>query len=262
MKKIRRKQKPIAPPPPSQIFIITFVFFIISTFISLWIINKGIEPKLMEIAEEKTDQFARDAIFEAVNKKIGEGMSEEIINVEENEKNGYVRSVVWNTAYITRVHYQTHYRVQQYLKRLEEGKAVDPGESLDIDVDQENRTTQQEMLEKPQITRIPLGEVTNNVLLSNLGPEIPVHFRTIGSVESQIVAKVEPHPINNTMYKLYLRVKVNLRIVLPFSTDRTTVQTEILIAQNTVHGDVPEFYNNGPGGADPSVEIPFNALPN
>lgn len=252
----------MAPPPPGQIFVITFVFFLVSTFLSLWIINKGIEPKIMEIAEAKTDQFAKDAIVEAVNKKIGEGMNEDIIIIDENEKNGYIRSVNWNTAYITRVHHQTHYRVQQYLRRLEEGKTVEPRESLDIDVDEENGTTRQEMLEKPQVARIPLGEVTNNVLLSNLGPEIPVHFRTIGDVESRVIARVEHHPINNTMYQLYLEVKVNLRIVLPFSTDTTHVETEILIAQNTVHGEVPQFYNNGQGGVDPSVDIPFNSLPN
>ncbi|QHE53427.1 sporulation protein YunB [Pontibacillus sp. HMF3514] len=262
MKKIRRKHKPMAPPPPGQIFMVTFVFFIISTFGSLWIINKGLEPKLLEIAEAKTDQFARNAIFEAVNKKIGDGLNEDIIIIDENDSNGYVRSVQWNMPLINRTHYQTHYRVQQYLERLEEGKAVEPGESLDIDVDQENGSTQQELLEKPQIARIPLGQVTNNVLLNNLGPKIPVHFATIGDVESQVIAKVEYHPINNTMYQLYLRVKVNLRILLPFSTDTTTVETEIPIAQNTVHGDVPEFYNNSEGGTNPSVEIPFGSLPN
>jgi len=261
MKKIRRKHKPMAPPPPGQIFMVTFLFFIISTFLSLWIINKGLEPKLMEIAEAKTDQFAKDAIFEAVNKKIGDGLNEDIIIIDENESNGYVRSVKWNMPLINRTHYQTHYRVQQYLKRLEEGKSVDPGESLDIDVDRENGTTPQEMLEKPQIARIPLGEVTNNVLLNNLGPEIPVHFMTIGDVESKVIARVEHHPINNTMYQLFIHVKVNLRILLPFSTDTTTVENEIPIAQNTVHGDVPQFYNNGQGGADPSVEIPFGSLP-
>src|SRR5690625_7420233 len=66
---IRRRykiKKMKTPPPVSKILMVTFILFIILMFTSIQIINKGIQPTLMEIAEIKTTEFATRGINAAV----------------------------------------------------------------------------------------------------------------------------------------------------------------------------------------------------
>ncbi|KGX86691.1 sporulation protein [Pontibacillus litoralis JSM 072002] len=227
---------------------------------SLWIINESIEPKIMEIAQFRTDQLARDAIIEAVNKKVVDNLEPDDIVIVEKNKDGYISSVGWNTAMINRVQRDTYFRVQQYLERLEKGESLDS--ALDIDLDDEPETSREELLERPTLTQIPLGQATNNALLANLGPKIPVHFQTIGDVETTVSKERYDYGINSAEFEVSVNVKVRLRIVLPFSTDTTEVETNILVAQNAFNGEVPEFYNESQGGEgmNPSIEIPSSPL--
>ena len=43
---------------------------------------------------------------------------------------------------------------------------------------------------------VPLGRVTDNALLGNLGPSVPIEFLVIGDVESDIKTKVVEFGIN------------------------------------------------------------------
>ncbi|MFC0523858.1 sporulation protein YunB [Pontibacillus salicampi] len=259
MRKYKGSHKPMAPPPPGQIVFITFLFFIVSTFGSLWFINRSIEPKIMEIAQFKTEQLARKAIIEAVNKKVAEDLDpREMVNIDKDSEGNPV-FVTWNPVTINKVQRDTYFRVQQYLERLENGEPVDS--SLDIDINEEEKSTQEEVKEKPTLTTIPLGQATNNALLANLGPEIPVHFQTIGDVETNVIKKFHEWGINNLAFEVNVQVEVRLRIVLPFSTETTHVKTDILVAKNSIQGKVPYFNGgSGSGGIDPSIEIPSGPL--
>ncbi|KGP70795.1 sporulation protein YunB [Pontibacillus yanchengensis] len=260
MKKYKPHQKAMAPPPPGQIAFITLLFFIVSTFGSLWFINRSIEPKIMEIAQLKTEQLARDAIIEAVNKKVAEDLNPKDMIILEKDNEGNTTFVTWNSSAINKVQRDTYFRVNQYLKRLEEeGDRVDS--SLDIDIDQEEDETQEEVKDKPTIAYIPLGQATNNTILANLGPKIPVHFQTIGDVESNVVNTFREWGINNLVFEVKVNVRVRLQIVLPFSTELVPVNTDILVTQGSIQGKVPYFNGGGGEGTNPSIEIPSSPLP-
>lgn len=105
---------------------------------------------------------------------------------------------------------------------------------------------------------VPLGQATNNALLGNLGPKIPIRFTAIGHMESDIETEFEEIGINNIYIQVKIKLKVNVQVIIPFATDVAELEQEIPIALGVIKGEVPQFYNNGGEGGAPSLEIPVD----
>ncbi|MGM8215324.1 sporulation protein YunB [Bacillaceae bacterium W0354] len=240
----------------SEIIMITLVCFVIAIILSVWIINEGIEPTLIDIAETKTAQFAREAINEAVSKRIVEDLEfDDLVQLEQDEEGNLV-SVGWNAVVVNRVLRNSTFRVQNYLKRLERGE-VQLGETLDFDLDEDEEViNEDEVVENEAIVRIPIGQATGNTLLANLGPRVPVHFTVIGDVQSDFITEMEEYGINSALVKLSIEIQANVQIVIPFATSTKEVVTSIPIDIRTISGKVPEFYSSG--GKSPSLSIPYS----
>lgn len=239
------------PLPFRYVFLLTLVFFILSTALSLWVINRGIEPALMDIAEQETRRIATLVINNAISQQITEDdvNVEDLVKVKQDEY-GKISSINYNAAVVQRVLAKMQNRVQSNLK------AATAGELSELeypDVEFETSRSRDEGI----IYYIPLGQATNNTLLGNLGPKIPVRFHIIGHASSDIKDKIEAFGINNALITVFVHIKVNVQVVIPFATKTTTVTTNIPIDKQILQGEVPNFYNHG-GSADPSFEIPLD----
>lgn len=241
------------PLPIHQVFVITFIIFLLATFQALWIINNGIKPTLINIAETETKVLATQAINYAISKKDSEDVQMDDLYVIEKNETGNVVSVSYNRQVMQDLLAKTTNRVNNYLRDIQSGQMPDIGLPEDVDIE----TTNDE--KKGIIKEIPLGQATNNALLANLGPKIPVRFTAIGSVQSDLKTEYEPYPINNTILKLFVHIEVEVRIVIPFATKPAKVSTNVPIDVKMINGEVPYFYNNSEGGgASPSIELPVN----
>ncbi|MCP8617743.1 sporulation protein YunB [Salirhabdus salicampi] len=254
------KRKKKAPPPLAKVFMITIIFFMVTVSASLWFINEGIEPTLMAIAETKTKQFAREAINEAVSKRIAEDLEFEDLIQAETDEDGVITSMGWNSVVLNRVLRNTTFRVQNYLKRMERGE-FSPDASLDIEADPNDLQEEQDVNNNPVVEEIPIGEATNIAILSNLGPKIPIRFKVIGDVQSDMEVTIEEYGINSALVKLFIKIEANVSIVIPFSTETTKVSANIPVDVRVIQGHVPEFYNRSDSGnSTPSITVPFNSL--
>ncbi|KEF40094.1 sporulation protein YunB [Schinkia azotoformans MEV2011] len=247
MAKFRRRFPRRGPLPTKTVFIITFVIFTLFTFQGLWIINKGIEPTLMSIAESKAEQFATLAINEALREKIAESdkQIEDLVIIEKSE-DGRVSTIGWDTAQIRNFLWESTQVVQDYLHAIERGE-IPPsrltGEHITLD-------------QKGIIAEIPLGQATGNVLLANLGPKIPVRFSMVGEVNTDVKNEMTEYGINNVLIKLFVNVIVKIQVIIPFKSNMIIVSTNIPIDIRNINGEVPYFYNSGEGG-EPSIEAPL-----
>src|SRR5690625_1060863 len=108
----RRKFKQVKPKKFRDILLITLSCFVMSVILSVWLINEGIEPTLMEIAETKIAQYAREAINEAVSKRLADDLQfEDLVQLEQDEE-GNIVSVGWNAVVVNRVLRNATFRVQ------------------------------------------------------------------------------------------------------------------------------------------------------
>ncbi|MED1862162.1 sporulation protein YunB [Fictibacillus nanhaiensis] len=245
----RRKMKLRKGPLPFRfVLLISFILFTFITIQGLWLVNKGIEPTLMLIAQKKTEEIAALAISEAIDNEIlGPSEMNDIIEYKTDTEGNVVFAGI-NQSVVNQVANQSQKVVQKYLKEIEEGKAHEV-----ITNDELGITAYKN--EPGVIMEIPLGQATRNSLLANLGPKIPIKFMLIGEANTDIEEKIENSGINNTWINIDIVVTVKTRIVIPFATETTVVKRPIKITAQFIKGEVPVYYNQSGDPIQPTVPI-------
>jgi sporulation protein YunB len=247
----KRYRKKFASPPGKNIFIITLIVFAVFSGLSIWIVDKGIRPALMDIAETKIDEIATRAINQAVRFAEGYDFSE-VLEITYNE-DGNVATYNHNPAIVSEINRVATDRVEEFFLNVNRGDPITYDYSLHEPYDYREGAGDRAM-QDPTLVEIPLGQVTGNTVLANLGPRVPVNLELVGNVRTNIVRETEPLGINGSWVSLYVHVESDVQIIIPFSSEVTTVHTEIYIDGGAIMGDVPEFYSGD--GDDPSIAIP------
>ena len=92
---------------------------------------------------------------------------------------------------------------------------------------------------------VPSGIIFNNTLLSNIGPKIPIKLKLVGNVTSGIVNEVKEYGINNSLITISMEISVELKVILPLTTDYINITNYIPLAIKLIQGKVPVYYGNG-----------------
>ncbi|QRG70785.1 sporulation protein YunB [Brevibacillus choshinensis] len=225
----RRWKNPLS---RTKAFFIAVVIFLVLSIQTLVFLEKRLEPTLLILASQKTEQLAKEAITDAVTKRISQqGVDfNQIVKIEKDNQ-GQIQAYQFNFKEYARIVGETTSRIQNKLQEFEAEKV--------------DRT-------------IPLGLATGNSFLANLGPDLPITFMPIGSVKTKLETELKEAGINMVLATVYIYVEVDLRIVVPFATDEQTVTTRIPITHSLIVGDVPQYlYNNPEGKPDvPRAQTP------
>jgi sporulation protein YunB len=228
--------------------LLSFVFFLFSSAMGIWLVNKGIEPSLMRYAESKTKQIASQVINKAINKKTVE--VGDVIEIEPGQ-NGSQPSATLKTEVINQKLSEITSEIQKNLNAAEKGDLASLEQLTDVDIDIDEVNTNEDGI----VWNVPLGQSTNMALLGNLGPKIPVRFHAIGEVRPDVKINPKPMGINNTWIDVVIHLEVSVQIITPFATEISILEQKIPVGGRLIQGEVPQFYNNG-GGLLPSIELP------
>ncbi|TQS76034.1 sporulation protein YunB [Ornithinibacillus gellani] len=242
------------PPPASTVLMVSFFLFAAMVVFSIWLIDRGIKPTLMEIAQVKTTEFATRGINSAV--KFAENYEFGDIAILTRNNEGYISDVDWNSSVVNTINRAATDRVEEFFHSMNRGEP--PNYENPLDEPKQYGDTVDELVERdPTVVEIPLGQATKNTVFANLGPKIPVNLELVGSVRTELIDEREVLGINNVYVSLYVEVEADVQIVIPFTTELTTVSTRILIGKQLVMGAVPDFYG---GGGGPSIAVPKEDL--
>ncbi|MDR7072919.1 sporulation protein YunB [Fictibacillus barbaricus] len=242
----RRKMKLRKGPLPFRfVILISFTLFVFITLQGLWLVDKGIEPTLMSIAQKKTEEVAALAISEAINNEIIKSSEMDNILEYKTDTDGNVVFAGVNQRIVNNVANRSQTVVQKYLKEIEKGKIKNP-EEIGLENDDHDSGV---------IQKIPLGQATKNSLLANLGPKVPIKFMVIGEVNTDIKEKIENSGINNTWINIDVIVTVKTQVVIPFATETTVVTRPIKIMAQFIKGEVPIYYNQSGDPIQPALPI-------
>ena len=88
---------------------------------------------------------------------------------------------------------------------------------------------------------VPLGNLTDLVLLSGVGPRIPFRVIPYGSVQVDFRSEFSDAGINQTLHRIYIDVEMNLHAVSVVSGVKTNVCTSVLASETVIVGNVPQF---------------------
>lgn len=233
MKKIKLRQKRKIKTSTKISTIIVFV--IIFTFLFMNYCSNKILPTFMKKAIIDSKKMAILIVKNSLNDEVLSTLEDDMYTVIKNN-NGEIQTIDFNPIVVNRFLTKTTSVVSENLKNLEKGNIKDIS-FIDYK-DYKN-------LKNGVISEIPMGIITNNVFLSNLGPKIPVKINMIGNVVSNVETKVSNYGINNSIIQVIVKVEVEEEVIIPFQTKNIKIVNEIPVAIKVINGSVPEYYSNG-----------------
>lgn len=235
MKKIRlRSHKKIKLSTKISCIIIVLI---ICTYLLVDYSGKKVMPVIMNQAKIDCKKMAIVTIKNSLNDDVLSILDDEMYNVIQN-KNGEIQTIDFNPVIVNRFLSKTTSIVSDNLRKLEKGEIDDISFINSDNYDVKN-------LKNGVISEVPMGIITNNVLLSNLGPKIPVKINLIGNVVSSVETKVGNYGINSALIEIYANIEVTEEVIIPFQTERIKITNNIPVAIKIINGSVPDYYSDG-----------------
>lgn len=91
---------------------------------------------------------------------------------------------------------------------------------------------------------VPVGAFTGLVLLSSVGPEMPVQLRLDGSCTTTIESEFTSAGINQTVHHIYLYVEADVSLTCPIIAHETTIISKYELCQTVIVGSTPNMLAN------------------
>jgi len=238
--KFRGRRPRKGPLPFRYVLLLTLVIFTILTASSFWYVDSKVEPAIMDIAKLEASSVATTIIHEAVKEETEK--DQENLVIIDKDNNGNTNTIRFNSAVVRAELDRITDNITRKLTEIEKGNF--------------HTTDNQEMeLDDGIVYSIPLGQITDNAILSTIGPDIPVRFYLIGDVHTDIKRTLKEYGINSAVHEISVIVEVTVQVVIPFSTKPVTITNTIPIVDIAAHGDVPQYYNES-GENAPAIELP------
>lgn len=89
---------------------------------------------------------------------------------------------------------------------------------------------------------IPLGSLFLPELFSGKGPAIPVHILSIRNSDANFVSHFSEAGINQTLHQLTMEVSVDVAVLVLGRTRSFTINSEVVVAETVIIGDVPQTF--------------------
>lgn len=230
------------------LFLMSFVFTVI---LFLYFLNSRLMPTYLDYAEVQTYKIASHVVSKAINARTSSVLDVSEIIEDLPTESDYMLTTKFNTEIINQVRAETTALVKEHLEMAERGdlSQLPELENVEYDVSEIQRGD-------GIVFFVPLAQALNLPLLGNLGPKVPIRFHIIGNVSSDVATTITEFGINNALVEVNIRLKVNVRIIVPFASKTATVEQTIPVAIGLTRSQVPNIYTNGGDGAQPSIEVP------
>ena len=187
------------------ILILSLLSMVFLTFADL-----RLKPVVINAARSRARLFASDVISRSVDAAVAES-ADSFINVIYGEDG--ISAIETNVTGISRLRADSILNIR--------------GEISDID-----RMT----------LDIPLGNLAGGMLLTGRGIPVRIKLVPIGDVSGEIYSEFSETGINQTLHRIYLRVRVSMNMIVASDTVRLELADDILVAETVIVGKVPDAY--------------------
>ena len=201
----RRRRKNIPARIGMIILILSLLLMVFLTFADL-----RLKPVVINAARSRARLFASDVISRSVDAAVAESAGS-FINVIYGEDG--ISAIETNVTGISRLRADSILNIR--------------GEISDID-----RMT----------LDIPLGNLAGGMLLTGRGFPVRIKLVPIGDVSGEIYSEFSETGINQTLHRIYLRVRVSMNMIVASDTVRLELADDILVAETVIVGRVPDAY--------------------
>lgn len=200
-----------------------------------------ITPMLLAYAQVESEEIAYLIIDKSVDDEVVKKLDYSNLFIVSKTSDGNIQSVDFNSQVVNEILNIIGEKIYTNLKQAEEGnlKIIDqdtPGKGI--------------------LLEVPLGKIFKNPLLNNVGPKIPIKFRLVGAVQTNINTVIRNYGINNAVIEVYVEIEANIQMILPIASKKSKISNNILIAMKAIQGNIPKYYGNGLNTASNLLSIP------
>lgn len=97
---------------------------------------------------------------------------------------------------------------------------------------------------------VAIGTISGFYSLYNQGPLIPIKVMPEGYVETSLISSFESAGINQTLHRILVDIKVNISAIIPGYTASGSVETQYVVAETVIVGNVPNAYTHVISGSE------------
>lgn len=177
------------------------------------LLQKNLEAVILDMAHARAEAMAVAYIHEATQNLISDEIPYTDMMTVHTDDTGKVTMLEANTVEMNRLSTQAALLTQ---KRLDSADA--------------------------QSVSIPLGAALGIPFLSALGPKIQVRIVPVSAVSAAFSTEFEAAGINQTRHKIYLSLQTTVRLVIPSGAKQVSLESQVLVAESIIVGDVPGTY--------------------
>lgn len=215
----------------STIFGIVFLLICFFCFFFLQQFGKRISPKLIEFASKNIEKLTYNLFnnYDMIS-EIDDETINNILSINKNAQNQII-NVNYNMKNAYKITNMLAKKIQQDFQSIESGQ-----KKLNY-LDEELAGISDGL-----ILTIPIGIVSNNIYLTNLGPKIPVKVKFTGTLLTNLKTRIKNYGINNSLIEVYVDVFITHEITAPMTFKNKEMHYEILLSAQLINGEVPSYY--------------------
>lgn len=192
---------------------------IIFTIISLYFYDKKISNVLIKYAKIESKKVGIDIISKGVSDEVVRVLDKNDIFTVEKDNNGNVELIHYDTKVVNEILSVTSKVVMNNFERIEK-----KNDGI--------------------VTYIPMGVVTNNLFLENLGPKVPVRLSPVGNVLTSLKTNVKNYGINSALVQISVRIEANVDILIPLKTGEIKIVNEVPVSIKIIEGNVSSILSS------------------
>lgn len=181
----------------------------------LMLLERNLTQVVLTLASAKAEVLAVQALNEAAEALIAQGVSyDSLVHVTLGE-DGSVRLLQANTAGMNSLASRASLTAQAKLEALQD-----------------------------QTVSVPLGSALGITLLAGTGPRIQVHMLPVGAVVTAYETEFTSAGINQTRHRVLLTMRAQVQLVLPTGASGVEAVTQVAVAESIIVGQVPDSFVN------------------
>ncbi len=194
-------------------FVSLFIFAAV-ILVGFLLMEMKMRPLIQKLAYSRVSYLASKAINDAVDSQISNGAIkyDELISFEKDSE-GKITALKTNMIKINQLKVEVSSIILDKIDSINESELS-----------------------------IPLGNIVNGDLFSGRGPKIPIKIVPTGSVKASFSNVFSSAGINQTRHQIIMVLTVNMNILTPGSSQTTSVESQVNVAETVIVGTVPGNY--------------------
>lgn len=191
------------------------LFLLVITLLSwaAWFLKTTVDPALEEIGTMRARSLVTKMVNKAINDQFREELSAEDLIIHKTNEQGETMMVQADTKAINLLITEISKELQEEYRNMKE-----------------------------DVIMVPAGALLGSKIFSQTGPKVKMKVIPLSVSGMDFKTEFETQGINQTKYKVYIKLKSQVKVLAPFSSETINMASTILLAEAVILGKVPDSY--------------------